>query len=130
MNAGSHLTNTSDYVNPLGLIDGSSNTSQRPLLKDGETLKQPLTMEEQKNMSTSIIDMFRLEEDEKKENGETGEEDEDVEEVVDVEDRARRIERLMKALPMLAHLWWQGSVFIDEATEKLADGARDCELSI
>ncbi|PQE20979.1 GTP binding protein [Rutstroemia sp. NJR-2017a BBW] len=81
-------------------------------------------------MSRSIIGLFELEEEPEKEDEVMREGDEEVEEVVDVADRTRRTERLKKALPMLAHLWWQDSLFIDEAAEKLADGARDAKWRV
>jgi hypothetical protein len=125
---GGYLTNTtSGAVEQTDLMNESSHSFLYSSFKDGELPKNRLDEEEQRNMSRSITALFELEEEAEKEDEVMGEGDEDTEEVVDVEDRVRRTERLKKALPMLAHLWWQDSLFIDEAAEKLADGARDGE---
>jgi hypothetical protein len=125
---GGYLTNTaSGVVEEADLMSEPSHALLYSSFKDGELPKVRLDEEEQRNMSRSIIGLFELEEEGQKEDEVMREGDEDVEEVVDVADRARRTERLKQALPMLAHLWWQDSLFIDEAAEKLADGARDGE---
>ncbi|PQE27248.1 GTP binding protein [Rutstroemia sp. NJR-2017a WRK4] len=125
---GGYLTNTaSGAVEETDLMSEPSHALLYSSFKDGELPKVRLDEEEQRNMSRSIIGLFELEEEPEKEDEVMREGDEDVEDVVDVADRARRTERLKKALPMLAHLWWQDSLFIDEAAEKLADGARDYE---
>lgn len=112
---------------PLELLDGNSNMSASlaPLRNANADYKH-LTEEEQKDMSTSIADVFKLEEDAR--GGTAMDMDDDAEELVDVEDRKRRTERLKGALGKFAHLWWQDSIFINEAVEKLADGSRDGEL--
>ncbi|RAL63453.1 hypothetical protein DID88_003873 [Monilinia fructigena] len=73
-----------------------------------------------KDVNIYLQTFFKLEEEASQE----GKSDVD-DEVVDVDDRERRTERLKGALGTLAHLWWQDSIFINEAAEKLADGSRD-----
>lgn len=111
----------------MDTVNGDSNTRARPApFKDGNGEKRHLTEEEQKDMSSSIADIFKLEE--QSVSAEDVDMDDDAEEVVDVEDRERRTERLKGALGKLVHLWWQDSIAINEAAEKLADGSRDREL--
>ncbi|KAM3086807.1 hypothetical protein ACMFMG_000929 [Clarireedia jacksonii] len=128
---GGYPTNTtSGTVEETGLMNEPSQSVLYSSFKEGKLPTERLDEEEQRNMSRSIIRLFELEEEVEKEDEVMGDGDEEVEAVVDVEDRARRTERLKKALPMLAHLWWQDSIFIDEAAEKLADGARDSKWRV
>ncbi|KAA8576864.1 hypothetical protein EYC84_006908 [Monilinia fructicola] len=120
VNTGAHAANETGIVSSTSLLDeNSNNKALSTLLEDGKQKYKQLTEEEQRNMSTSISDIFKLEE------ASQAEEPDVDDEVVDVEDRERRTERLKGALETLAHLWWQDSVFINEAAEKLADGSRD-----
>ncbi|KAK6614087.1 GTP binding protein [Botrytis cinerea] len=117
-------SNRTRSVDPMDTVNGDSNTRARPApFKDGNGEKRHLTEEEQKDMSSSIADIFKLEE--QSVSAEDVDMDDDAEEVVDVEDRERRTERLKGALGKLVHLWWQDSIAINEAAEKLADGSRD-----
>lgn len=123
VNTGAHAANETGIVSSTSLLDeNSNNKALSTLLEDGKQKYKQLTEEEQRNMSTSISDIFKLEE------ASQAEEPDVDDEVVDVEDRERRTERLKGALETLAHLWWQDSIFINEAAEKLADGSRDREL--
>ncbi|KAJ8069954.1 hypothetical protein OCU04_000360 [Sclerotinia nivalis] len=123
VNTGGHSTNAMSAIDSMNLLDGNSNTTvPLPPFEDGKEYKK-LNEEEQRNMSASIADILKLE-------GQAGrvedvDMDDDAEEVVDVEDRERRTERLKGALGILAHLWWQDSISINEAAEKLADCSRD-----
>lgn len=128
VNSDRRSTNEMRVIDPMSSLDGYSNTAA-PLspFKDGKEKYKQLTEEEQKDMSRSIADIFMLEEQDRK-GGEEVDMDDDVEEVVDVEDRDKRTERLKGALGLLAHLWWQDSMSINEAAEKLADGSRDRKL--
>ncbi|KAI9640854.1 hypothetical protein NHQ30_010695 [Ciborinia camelliae] len=132
VNTGGDSENETGIIDSMSLVGGNSNT-RAPLAPfvDGEEKDKDkytqLTEEEQRNMSTSIAEIFKLEEEVGKA-GEADVDDDDADEVVDVEDRERRTERLKGALRMLAHLWWHDSLFINEAAEKLADGSRDREL--
>ncbi|QSZ35406.1 hypothetical protein DSL72_008276 [Monilinia vaccinii-corymbosi] len=130
-NTGVLSTNETGVVDPTSLLKGNSKT-EAPLasFEDEKEKYKQLTEEEQRNMSTSIVDIFKLEE-EAPQGGEADTDDDDdddhadAEVAVDVEDRERRTEKLKGALGILAHLWWQDSVFINKAAEKLADGSRD-----
>ncbi|KAB8302306.1 hypothetical protein EYC80_005742 [Monilinia laxa] len=126
VNAGAHSANETSIVSSTSLPDENPN-DKAPLtpFEDGKENYKQLTEEEQRTMSTSISDIFKLEEKASQE----GEPDVD-DEVVDVEDRERRTERLKGALRTLAHLWWQDSIFINEAAEKLADGSRDSKWRV
>ncbi|KAF7879080.1 hypothetical protein EAF04_000280 [Stromatinia cepivora] len=123
VNTGGHSTNVMSAIYPMSLLHGNPNTTAPPPpFEDGKKYKK-LNEEEQRNMSASIADILKLE-------GQVGkvedvDMDDDIEEVVDVEDRERRTERLKGALGILAHLWWQDSIPINEAAEKLADCSRD-----
>ncbi|KAM0153144.1 hypothetical protein ACHAPG_007246 [Botrytis cinerea] len=119
-------SNRTRSVDPMDTVNGDSNTRARPApFKDGDGENRHLTEEEQKDMSSSIADIFKLEE--QSVSAEDVDMDDDAEEVVDVEDRERRTERLKGALGKLVQLWWQDSIAINEAAEKLADGSRDHE---
>ncbi|KAM0142630.1 hypothetical protein ACHAP3_001736 [Botrytis cinerea] len=119
-------SNRTRSVDPMDTVNGDSNTRARPAsFKDGNGENRHLTEEEQKDMSSSIADIFKLEE--QSVSAEDVDMDDDAEEVVDVEDRERRTERLKGALGKLVQLWWQDSIAINEAAEKLADGSRDHE---
>ncbi|TGO34093.1 hypothetical protein BHYA_0213g00230 [Botrytis hyacinthi] len=115
--------NETGSVDLMDLENGDSNTSALPASFEGGKEKQKcLTEAEQKDMTTSIADIFKLEESVSAEDVDMND---DAEEVVDVEDRERRTERLKAVLGKLAQLWWQDSTSINEAAEKLADGSRD-----
>ncbi|ESZ97480.1 hypothetical protein SBOR_2169 [Sclerotinia borealis F-4128] len=126
---GGDSTNETGVIDPMSFFDEDSNTrATLASFEDGKEKYKQLTEEEQKNMSKSIADIFNLKEE--AENREDVDMDDDAEEVVDVEDRERRTERLKGALGILAQLWWQDSVFINEAAEKLADGSRDAKWRV
>ncbi|KAF7949618.1 uncharacterized protein EAE97_003127 [Botrytis byssoidea] len=115
--------NETGSVDLMNLENGDSNTSAPPASFEGGKEKQKcLTEAEQKEMTSSIADIFKLEESVSAEDMDM---DDDAEEVVDIEDRERRTERLKAVLGTLAQLWWQDSTSINEAAEKLADGSRD-----
>ncbi|APA06669.1 hypothetical protein sscle_02g014390 [Sclerotinia sclerotiorum 1980 UF-70] len=123
VNTGGHPTNGISAIDSMTSLDGNSNTAAPlPPFGNGKEYKK-LSEEEQRNMSASIADILKLEE--QAGGVEEVNMDDDAEVVVDVEDRQRRTEKLKGALGILAHLWWQDSVSINEAAEKLADCSRD-----
>lgn len=86
------------------------------------------SLQEQKSMMESIVQIFHLEEEDDEEmRDEVEDGDEEVE--VDLEDQNRRTERLSGVMDILGKLWWARSEHFEAVTEKLADGSRDREFS-
>lgn len=122
---GSTVTGSVDLLSLL--TSNSSAHVPSPTVNSGT---ETLSDEKETRMMQSIEEIFLLDEEPEKEDEEMNGEEEDEEEVVDLEDQERRTERLKGIMPTLAQLWWAGSEMFDVATEKLADGSRNCECKL